>query len=132
MVFYFPEFLLVSRFPFFFKFSYKVYLSFGMKHSSHRYENYLCSQVYLKQYFIIVMTPTSTNVRIHHHQAGPYHQHKTLYRRTPNLPCYCNNKYESIFDMFFRINLFVQNRQCNDKKKEKKTRSTKHCQKTND
>ena len=78
------------------------------------------------------MTPTSTNVRIHHHQAGPYHQHKTLYRRTPNLPCYCNNKYESIFDMFFSIHLFVQNRQCNDKKKEKKTRSTKHCQKTND
>jgi hypothetical protein len=34
--------------------------------------------------------------------------------------------------MFFRVNVFVQNRQCNDKKKEKKTRSTKHCQKTND
>jgi hypothetical protein len=34
--------------------------------------------------------------------------------------------------MFFRVNVFVQNRQCNDEKKEKKTRSTKHCQKTND
>ena len=68
-----------------------------MTHSSHRYENFYCSQIYLKQYFIVT-TLTSTNIRLtHQHLAGPYHQHKTLYCRTPNLPCYCNNTSTKVF-----------------------------------
>ena len=73
----------------FFSFSSKVYLSFGMKHSSHRYENYVCSYVHLKQYFIIVRT--------HQYRAGPFHQHKTFYRRSPNLPCSCKNTGTEVF-----------------------------------
>ena len=68
-----------------------------MTHSSHRYENFYCSQIYLKQYFIVT-TFTSTNIRLtHQHLAGPYHQHKTIYCRTPNLPCYCNNTSTKVF-----------------------------------
>ena len=53
------------------------------------------------------MTPTSTNVRIHHHQAGPYHQHKTLYRRTPNLPCYCNNTSTKVFLICSSVSMYL-------------------------